>query len=84
MSKVIPSFLLPLKELCDHHGVGFRYRKTSRSQKRLKSVEGTQTNFWTFQGASVVLTGIDSVSEETWGEIVKVASPLCTGGWTTC
>lgn len=83
MSKVIPSFLIPLKELCERHGVGFRYRKSSRSQKRLK-VEGTQVNFWTFKGGSVVLTGIDSVSEDVWGEIVDVASPLCTGGWTTC
>lgn len=70
-----------LKKLCEAHGVGFRYRKT-RSWRRLKSIDGTQVVFWTFNGGSIVLTGIDDLSEDVWRLIVTEASRICTGGWT--
>lgn len=78
---VIPEGLGPFKTWCDKHGLQFCYRK-SGSLTPPKNREGGVVIFSTFSGASVVLKGVDKVSQEVFERLIDKVDPHCSRGWT--
>ena len=79
----VPALLANLSTLCAKADLDFRYRKAG-SIKSLKTPCNGQCICRVICGGSIVITGLDAVSDEVWLPVADEMFRVSTGGWTYC